>query len=178
VSAPSIMNRSVRDSDGPATSRPLGWPTLLHPQGHDNPLRGGRHGLAAAAGRRCLWVTRDGQHTAKGAVVLVDCHESPAPGPVANMGDQRERQDATERQHQGDHHHPDNLHRLPPPFTGAADSGEPADGWQLPHGPLVTGHGRPTSHDSTSWPCRRPRARRCNRDTCICEKPTRAAIVS
>src|SRR5215211_7274580 len=54
---------------------------------------------AVTAGRRALWVTRDGQHTAKGAVVLVDCHESPAPGPVANIGDQREHQDAAERQH-------------------------------------------------------------------------------
>jgi hypothetical protein len=38
-------------------------------------------------------------------------------------------------------------YRVLPPFTDAADSGEPADGWQLPHGPLVTG----------PWPAQRSR---------------------
>ena len=88
------------------------------PQGYDDdPLRGAAKGLTATTGRRARWVTGDGPCTPRerqGGQGL-RCWSS-APGPGGNMGHQREPRTSTEGQHQGDRHHPEELHR-PTSFT-------------------------------------------------------------
>jgi hypothetical protein len=171
---PQVGNRSSQDNPGrrSAGQRGLGQPALL-PQGHDDPRRGGRQGLTAIADRRATWVTRDGQHTPSNRQGGQGLHcWSSAPGPSGNMRYQRQPQDPAEGQHQGDHHHPHDLHRYITfaPVLIARDSHRTP--WQAA-GRRCSNQAwlRPAAdgQDSTSWARIRAKARRCSREMCIWE---------